>query len=75
MSLQEVFIINYFLLQAKKRERMTTATSVLTRLGPYMNQARLGLEHFILRLCKIFIIRVFNIKFGKPSVNPVGFKT
>lgn len=43
MSLQEVFLVNHFPLQVKERERMTTATSGLTCLGPYMKSCPIGL--------------------------------
>ena len=42
MSLQEVFLVNPFPLQAKEKERMITVTSGLTCSGPYMKSGPIG---------------------------------
>ncbi len=44
MSLQEVFLVNPFLLPAKEREQTITATSGLICSGPYMRSDPIGLS-------------------------------
>ena len=43
MSLQEVFLVNHSLSQAKEKERMITVTSGLICSGPYMRSGPIGL--------------------------------
>ena len=42
MSLQEVFLVNHSLSQAKEKERMITVTSGLICSGPYMRSGPIG---------------------------------